>query len=48
MSATIKPAYHNAYFVGFCVVVNGEAVGRVFAQYKHAAILLAQIHTFNF
>lgn len=41
----IRPVYRNAWFVGFCVYVRGEAVGKVFDQYKHAAQLREQIVT---
>lgn len=39
----IRPVYRNDAFIGFAVYVGGEAVGRVFAEYKHAALLLMQI-----
>lgn len=39
----IRPVYRNDAWIGFAVYVGGEAVGRVFAEYKHAALLLMQI-----
>jgi hypothetical protein len=39
----IRPVYRAATLVGFCVYVRGEAVGRVFPEYKHAALLLLQV-----
>lgn len=39
----IRPVYRNDAFIGFAVYVGGEAVGRVFAEYKQAVLLLMQI-----
>jgi hypothetical protein len=41
----IRPVYRNGWFVGFCVYVNCEAVGKVFRDYKLAAQLLDQIRS---
>lgn len=39
----IRPVYRNGCFIGFCVYVNGEAIGKVFDEYKWAANLLERI-----
>ena len=45
----IRPIYNGrGHHLGFAVYVGGEAVGRVFEQYKHAAILLDEIRSCGF
>lgn len=40
----IRPVYTaQGQFLGFAVYVSGEAIGKVFPQYKHAAQLLEQV-----
>lgn len=39
----IRPVYRNDAWIGWAVYVGGEAVGRVFDEYKQAALLLLQI-----
>jgi predicted ester cyclase len=39
----IRPVYRNGEHIGFCVYVRGEAIGKVFDQYKWAANLLERI-----
>lgn len=39
----IRPVYRGGWLIGFCVYVRGEAIGRVYSEYKHAALLLDQI-----
>lgn len=41
----IRPVYRSGWFVGFAVYVSGEAVGKVFRDYKLAAQLLEQIRS---
>ena len=38
----IRPVYRAGCLMGFAVYVGGEAIGRVYDQYKHAALLLTQ------
>lgn len=43
-SSYIRPVYDGRGFhIGFAVYVAGEAVGKVFAEYKLASQLLGQI-----
>lgn len=45
-SSYIRPIYNSrGQFLGFAVYVSGEAVGKVFEDYKHAALLLEQIRS---
>lgn len=45
-SSYIRPIYSaRGHMLGFAVYVRGEAVGKVFDQYKHAAQLLEQIRS---
>jgi hypothetical protein len=39
----IRPIYRGDAWIGWAVYVGGEAVGRVFAEHKQAALLLMQI-----
>lgn len=40
----IRPVYDSrGFFIGFAVFVGGEAIGKVYDEYKHAALLLAEI-----
>ena len=42
----IRPVYNRfGHFEGFAVYVSGEAVGKVFEQYKLASQLLEQIRS---
>lgn len=41
----IRPVYRAGCLVGFCVYVRGEAVGKVYSEYKHAALLLERIRS---
>lgn len=41
----IRPVYRNDAFVGFAVFIGGEAIGKVFSEYKLAAQLLDQIRS---
>lgn len=41
----IRPVYRGGWHIGFCIYVRGEAVGRVYEEYKHAALLLDQIRS---
>jgi len=43
-SSYIRPVYDaRGRFLGFAVYVSGEAIGKVYEEYKHAALLLEQI-----
>jgi hypothetical protein len=40
----IRPIYSSqGAFIGFAVYVSGEAIGKVYDEYKHASLLLEQI-----
>lgn len=40
----IRPVYNGrGLFLGFAVYVAGEAIGKVYEEYKHAALLLEQV-----
>ena len=39
----IRPAYHRGCFVGFALHNGSEPIGKVFAQYKHCAMLWAAV-----
>lgn len=40
----IRPVYSaRGQFLGFAVYVSGEAIGKVYEQYKHAVLLLEQV-----
>lgn len=41
----IKPVYRRGHFLGFAIYVRGEAVGAVYSQYKHAALLLRELQS---
>lgn len=42
----IRPAYDNRGMLqGFAVYVAGEAVGKVYEQYKHASLLLDEVRS---
>jgi hypothetical protein len=41
----IRPVYDRSrgYLLGFAVYVSGEAIGKVYDEYKFAALLLEQV-----
>jgi hypothetical protein len=42
---SIRPAYdRSSRFIGFCIF-RSEPVGKAFANYKHAALLLNQLRS---
>lgn len=45
VSTYIRPVYRNGWFIGFAVYRDGEALGKVFPDYKQAALLLTSIRS---
>ena len=41
----IRPSYRLGRFIGFHVEVNGQPIGRVMQQYKHAVLLRDQFES---